>query len=724
MGQFISIDGLYGYHTTPSASIKPSGTFTGFGNILPVYYSPYPDITRQSFNGGFNLALLNNLEMGTVISTMTSDGDNFYVPRLAIKYQFERFSGNSPLLSIGTTDLLNKHNFIGNLFFVGSTNFYPFQTKIIFETGAVYQRYTKESPQKELYTPIRAFLNGIIDNGSYSLIFENKLSDLGFELSQFLLLRPSFEKHPYTGLSIMLGRASTRFYPDHMSSFVVGFEYTKNFKTIDPDLERIKKRMNFKEPIIWIDIKPDLVGSYQENLAYRIGIESDIAVETGVPNLMWVNTFNLPLLSAHENDLTSISYWSRRVLQYEIPVKYSNNFMSIRFPQVSFGYFGYNARGVLWGQKVSLFNWRPMEFSLGMINQEELQNSPFMMYRIAKVPVHPPLSGSMSRVQWYLEGGTYKDTTTAVGLVGNHPLGPDFNAEVSIRFNFDRGIEAGIHLSMDLSQIAQYTNSLIHIGFSTRNRINSRYEVDNAGISINEDIRFLDAWWKKPDMIANHSIDSSYFERVVFCRDNDIEDCEITDHDEDGIPDHRDACPYDAEDKDSFLDTDGCPDLDDDNDNILDSLDQCKMIPEDIDGYLDQDGCPEYDNDDDGIIDSLDLCPLSAEDIDGYLDQDGCPELDNDGDGILDNFDRCVSIPEDLDGINDDDGCPEFVDNDEIPDHLDNCPESTEDFDGFEDEDGCPDPDNDRDGIIDIKDQCPNKHETFNSFMDEDGCPE
>ncbi len=746
MGQFISVDGLYGYHTTPSAAIKPAGTFTGFGNILPVYYSPYPDSTRQPFNGGFNLALLSNLEMGMVVSTMTADGDNFYVPRISFKYQFDQFTKDSPLLSIGTTDLLNRQNFVGNLFFVGATHFYPFGTKITFETGAIYQRYTKESPPKEIYTPIRAFLNGSLDNGSYAFVFENKISDLGLELSQFLVYRPGFEEYPYSGFSVMVGRASTEFYPDKMSSIVAGFEYTRSFRSIDPDLDRIKKRMKFKEPIFWIDLKPDFIGINQLNLsgglkqitAQRLGIESDIAIETGIPNLMWVNTFNFPIQSKNEEHLDGVTYWSKRVLQYEIPTSKSGQYLSIYAPQVSFGYFGHNARGILWGQKIALFNWRPIEFSLGIINQEELPSNPFMLYRVARLPIHPPFSGFSARdVQWYIEGGTFKDKSTTVGIVGNYPGGDGFEAEVSLRYNLDWGIEVGLQYTMDLSDMVQYTGSLMHIGLSPRNRMNFRNSISqtrsaqNESLdtytwrsSINDDNTFQDTWWEKPHINVNRSIDTSYFNRLVFCRDTPTTECEVTDRDGDSIPDHLDACPDRAEDKDSFLDDDGCPDLDDDGDNITDSLDQCKMIPEDIDGYLDQDGCPEFDNDEDGILDSLDVCPLQAEDIDGFEDEDGCPELDNDGDGILDNFDRCVSIPEDLDGIDDDDGCPEFVDNDEIPDHLDNCPELTEDFDGFEDEDGCPEPDNDRDGIIDIKDQCPNKHEIFNSFMDEDGCPE
>ena len=196
------------------------------------------------------------------------------------------------------------------------------------------------------------------------------------------------------------------------------------------------------------------------------------------------------------------------------------------------------------------------------------------------------------------------------------------------------------------------------------------------------------------------------------------------DSDGDGIPDHRDACPYQAEDKDGFQDDDGCPDLDNDGDGIPDALDRCPNQAEDKDGFQDQDGCPDLDNDGDGIPDKDDKCPNEPEDKDGFEDQDGCPDWDNDKDGIPDAKDKCPNEPETLNGLDDDDGCPEADrDRDGILDKDDKCPDEPEDKNGIEDEDGCPDdPDGDR--IPNSRDKCPNEPETYNGYQDEDGCPD
>jgi len=131
------------------------------------------------------------------------------------------------------------------------------------------------------------------------------------------------------------------------------------------------------------------------------------------------------------------------------------------------------------------------------------------------------------------------------------------------------------------------------------------------------------------------------------------------DPDGDGIPDARDRCPDQPEDRDGFEDDDGCPDLDDDGDGIPDAHDQCPRVPEDVDGFDDDDGCPDVDNDHDGIPDAKDRCPLAAEDADGFEDDDGCPDDDNDHDGIPDRVDHCPLQPETINGNVDDDGCPD-----------------------------------------------------------------
>ncbi|HTR52674.1 MAG TPA: choice-of-anchor D domain-containing protein, partial [Kofleriaceae bacterium] len=131
------------------------------------------------------------------------------------------------------------------------------------------------------------------------------------------------------------------------------------------------------------------------------------------------------------------------------------------------------------------------------------------------------------------------------------------------------------------------------------------------------------------------------------------------DSDGDGIPDAKDKCPNEPEDKDGFQDADGCPDPDNDHDGIPDAQDKCPNQPEDKDGFQDADGCPDPDNDHDGIPDAQDKCPNDPEDKDGFQDLDGCPDPDNDGDGIPDAQDKCPNEPETINGIQDDDGCPD-----------------------------------------------------------------
>jgi outer membrane protein OmpA-like peptidoglycan-associated protein len=161
----------------------------------------------------------------------------------------------------------------------------------------------------------------------------------------------------------------------------------------------------------------------------------------------------------------------------------------------------------------------------------------------------------------------------------------------------------------------------------------------------------------------------------------------VLDRDGDGIPDTKDQCPNDPEDKDGFEDKDGCPDLDNDQDGVRDKADTCpgtdkdkasgfKKTKEDKDGFEDDDGCPDLDNDKDGLADTIDQCPNKPEDKDNFEDDDGCPDPDNDKDKICDKnaeiqkqlgdyakickgSDKCPDKPEVVNGYLDDDGCPD-----------------------------------------------------------------
>jgi len=102
-------------------------------------------------------------------------------------------------------------------------------------------------------------------------------------------------------------------------------------------------------------------------------------------------------------------------------------------------------------------------------------------------------------------------------------------------------------------------------------------------------------------------------------------------------------------------------DVDTDGDGIPDSKDKCPKEAEDKDGFQDEDGCPDPDNDGDGIADAKDKCPTEA----GPAENEGCPDKDTDSDGIVDRLDKCPDQPETKNGFQDEDGCP-----DEIPEKL------------------------------------------------------
>ena len=78
------------------------------------------------------------------------------------------------------------------------------------------------------------------------------------------------------------------------------------------------------------------------------------------------------------------------------------------------------------------------------------------------------------------------------------------------------------------------------------------------------------------------------------------------------------------------MDEDGCPDSnvnkDTDGDGVRDGDDRCPFDKEDKDGFLDTDGCPDPDNDGDGLLDYEDQCPDAREVINRVKDFDGCPD--------------------------------------------------------------------------------------------------
>jgi outer membrane protein OmpA-like peptidoglycan-associated protein len=217
----------------------------------------------------------------------------------------------------------------------------------------------------------------------------------------------------------------------------------------------------------------------------------------------------------------------------------------------------------------------------------------------------------------------------------------------------------------------------------------------------------------------------------------------VLDTDGDKIPDNKDACKTDPEDKDDFEDADGCPEPDNDKDGVCDDH-------KDIQKRLAQfsAACKGKDNCTGTEADKANGFAKTKEDRDGFDDVDGCPDPDNDGDKICDGnaqiqktlamwkatcqgSDKCSGT--------DADKASAFA-------------KTLEDPDGFDDADGCPDPDNDSDKICDDnpqiqkglsqwvsvckgKDTCSGKDadktdnfvkvkEVYNNFKDTDGCPD
>lgn len=168
---------------------------------------------------------------------------------------------------------------------------------------------------------------------------------------------------------------------------------------------------------------------------------------------------------------------------------------------------------------------------------------------------------------------------------------------------------------------------------------------------------------------------------------------EVTDRDQDGVPDGEDLCPDIA----GVPGLNGCPDTD--GDGITDGDDACPTVA----GPASMGGCPDTDGD--GLSDAEDDCPEEA----GPRDNGGCPLSDRDGDGVVDDDDACPDQP----GTAATQGCPD-ADGDGVPDRDDRCPNTP----GSPATGGCPD--SDGDGLIDQDDRCPNTAGPASN----NGCPE
>jgi outer membrane protein OmpA-like peptidoglycan-associated protein len=277
-------------------------------------------------------------------------------------------------------------------------------------------------------------------------------------------------------------------------------------------------------------------------------------------------------------------------------------------------------------------------------------------------------------------------------------VAPMFGLRALVQFNDNLGLEGDASWALETTQGASDSVSVLHFGgtgilqlpvaerriipfvgagwgvwnsksealgntvhFPIHAEIGARLFVTDT-IAVRLDIRY----YRGPSWVAPYTLAAGYAELGLgfswipkFTPSPPPIERPDGDADGDGIPDSKDACPNEPEDKDMFMDDDGCPDPDNDGDGIPDAVDKCPLDPEDYDGFQDSDGCPDVDNDNDGIPDVRDLCPNEPEDKDGYKDLDGCPDPDNDGDGIPDEQDKCPNEPETVNGVEDADGCPD-----------------------------------------------------------------
>lgn len=262
----------------------------------------------------------------------------------------------------------------------------------------------------------------------------------------------------------------------------------------------------------------------------------------------------------------------------------------------------------------------------------------------------PTITGGVGLTKWRVinptkgAGGWFPggDTITGYDVDGNAAV----LSATDLTLGFGLGLDVAI-------------SSSLRLGLGARYQVLQGDGLDNIGLS--------ERWG--PDYVdANTALTSAWAGVTWWFGSNDA--------DRDGVPDKRDQCPTQAEDRDGFSDLDGCPDPDNDGDGIPDAADACPQLAEDRDGWRDDDGCPDLDNDGDGVPDVRDKCPDAAEDTNGYNDSDGCPDQDTDLDGVPDVRDKCPAT--EPDSKVDKDGCPVAVP--VSPDRAEHHPAAEADF--------------------------------------------
>ena len=205
---------------------------------------------------------------------------------------------------------------------------------------------------------------------------------------------------------------------------------------------------------------------------------------------------------------------------------------------------------------------------------------------------------------------------------------------------------------------------------------------------------------------------------------------DITDGDNDGVPDASDNCPVNANVGQADRNGDGIGDAcsDADGDLLFDAMDNCPDLANpnqtNTDGDREGNAC-DNDDDNDRVLDVDDAFPLEPAESED-TDNDGIgnnADQDDDNDLQLDTEEvACGSNPLDSTSLSadvDGDNIPDCVDNDlftgdsdrdGIPDAEDNCPGTANEDQADNDQDGqgdlC-DIDDDNDGVNDADDRFP-----------------
>ncbi len=116
---------------------------------------------------------------------------------------------------------------------------------------------------------------------------------------------------------------------------------------------------------------------------------------------------------------------------------------------------------------------------------------------------------------------------------------------------------------------------------------------------------------------------------------------QVSDRDGDGVYDHRDLCPDEAEGDHPDRARLGCPAGDRDGDGVLDPDDQCRETPAGEHPDPERAGCPDGDDDGDGVVNQVDQCRAEAAGRAPDPQRAGCPAPDADGDMVPDSVDAC-----------------------------------------------------------------------------------